>query len=117
MRTGLNSKRPRNYRSNARKPHGYVRSQTFDSNGPDVKLRGSASQIFEKYLGLARDATASGDRITAENYLQHAEHYYRIMNANGSGSRQPPSPTDDNSPDGPLGPNGRGPGESDQPGV
>lgn len=66
-------------------------SRALDSNGPDIKIRGTASQIFEKYLALARDATASGDRIMAENYLQHAEHYYRILNPNGSGQKQPPS--------------------------
>jgi hypothetical protein len=55
--------------------------QTFDSNGPDVRIRGSAFQVHEKYLQLARDAAASGDRIIAESYLQHAEHYYRIIAA------------------------------------
>jgi len=55
--------------------------QTFDSNGPDVRIRGSAFQVHEKYLQLARDAASSGDRIMAENYLQHAEHYYRIIAA------------------------------------
>jgi hypothetical protein len=55
--------------------------QTFDSNGPDVRIRGSAFQVHEKYLQLARDASSSGDRIMAESYLQHAEHYYRIIAA------------------------------------
>jgi hypothetical protein len=55
--------------------------QTFDSNGPDVRIRGTAFQVHEKYLQLARDAASSGDRIIAENYLQHAEHYYRIIAA------------------------------------
>jgi hypothetical protein len=58
-----------------------LRMQTFDSNGPDVRIRGSAFQVHEKYLQLARDASSSGDRIIAENYLQHAEHYYRIIAA------------------------------------
>lgn len=62
---------------------GYSRNQTFDSSGPDVKIRGSASQILERYLGLARDASSSGDRVAAESYLQHAEHYYRILNSAG----------------------------------
>lgn len=57
--------------------------RNFDSNGPDVKIRGTANTIFERYCQLARDANASGDRIAAENYLQHAEHYYRIMLAQG----------------------------------
>ncbi len=54
-------------------------NRTFDSNGPEIKIRGSASHVYEKYLQLARDANASGDRVMAENYLQHAEHYYRIL--------------------------------------
>ena len=58
-----------------------LRHQTFDSNGPDVRVRGNAWQVYEKYQSLARDATSSGDRVMAENYLQHAEHYYRIIEA------------------------------------
>jgi hypothetical protein len=60
---------------------GHNPNRTFDSNGPEIKIRGSASHVYEKYLQLARDANASGDRIMAENYLQHAEHYYRILAA------------------------------------
>src|SRR5271168_944745 len=56
-------------------------NRTFDSNGPEIKIRGSAPHVYEKYLQLARDANSSGDRVMAENYLQHAEHYYRIMAA------------------------------------
>jgi len=56
-------------------------NRTFDSNGPDIKIRGSASHVYEKYLQLARDANTQGDRVMAENYLQHAEHYYRILSA------------------------------------
>jgi hypothetical protein len=63
-----------------RKPHLPLRLQTFDSNGPEVRIRGNAYQVYEKYLQLARDAAAAGDRIAAENYLQHAEHYFRIIN-------------------------------------
>ena len=48
-------------------------NRTYDSNGPEIKIRGSASHVYEKYLQLARDANASGDRVMAENYLQHAE--------------------------------------------
>lgn len=62
--------------------------QTFDSSGPDVRIRGNAYQVLEKYLALARDATAAGDRISAENFYQHAEHYYRVINANSEGHRQ-----------------------------
>jgi hypothetical protein len=58
-----------------------LRHQTFDSNGPEVRVRGNAWQVYEKYQALARDATSSGDRVTAENLLQHAEHYYRIIEA------------------------------------
>jgi hypothetical protein len=60
---------------------GYNPNRTFDSSGPEIKIRGSASHVYEKYLQLARDANSSGDRVMAENYLQHAEHYYRIMAA------------------------------------
>jgi hypothetical protein len=58
-----------------------LRHQTFDSNSIDVRVRGNAWQVHEKYQALARDAQASGDRVGAENYLQHAEHYYRIIEA------------------------------------
>ena len=64
-------------------PH---RAQTFESNGPSVKIRGNAYQIFERYVALAREAAASGDRIAAENLYQHAAHYYRIMNSYGDGN-------------------------------
>lgn len=56
-------------------------SRNFESNGPDVKIRGNAAHIAERYVQLARDATATGDSVTAENYLQHAEHYFRILSA------------------------------------
>jgi hypothetical protein len=60
---------------------GFNPNRTYDSSGPEVKIRGAASHVYEKYLQLARDANSSGDRVMAENYLQHAEHYYRIMAA------------------------------------
>src|ERR1700756_4781507 len=63
-----------------RPPH---RSQTFDSNGPGLKIRGNAYQVFERYVALAREAASAGDRIAAENLYQQAEHYFRVMNANG----------------------------------
>lgn len=56
-------------------------NRSFDSAGPDIKIRGTAQSVYEKYLQLARDANSAGDRVQAENYLQHAEHYYRIMMA------------------------------------
>jgi len=57
-------------------------SSNFESSGPDVKIKGNAIQVHERYQALARDALSSGDRVAAENYLQHAEHYQRIINAN-----------------------------------
>lgn len=80
MRQNSNHKRPRNRGNLGRKPSNN-RNQTFDSNGPSVRIRGNAFQVHEKYLTLARDAYASGDRVMAENYFQHAEHYYRVVNA------------------------------------
>src|ERR671914_1288678 len=56
-------------------------TRTYESNGPDVKIRGTAQHIADKYAQLSRDAQASGDPVGAENYLQHAEHYYRIIAA------------------------------------
>jgi hypothetical protein len=67
---------------------GFNPNRTYDSSGPEVKIRGSASHVYEKYLQLARDANSSGDRIMAENYLQHAEHYYRIMAATAAQQAQ-----------------------------
>ena len=60
----------------------------FDSNGPEVRIRGTAHQVYEKYLGLARDASGSGDRVASENQLQPAEHYYRIILAQNEAERQ-----------------------------
>ncbi|MFT5510800.1 MAG: hypothetical protein ACI89J_003898, partial [Hyphomicrobiaceae bacterium] len=54
-------------------------TRSFESNGPDVKIRGTPSHIAEKYVTMARDALTSGDPVLAENYLQHAEHYNRII--------------------------------------
>ncbi|WP_300541987.1 DUF4167 domain-containing protein [Maricaulis sp.] len=57
-------------------------NRSYESNGPEVKIRGNASQIYDKYLQLARDASSAGDRVRAENLYQHAEHYFRIIQAN-----------------------------------
>jgi hypothetical protein len=57
------------------------RNHVFDSSGPDLRVRGTAQQLFEKYLQLGRDANSSSDRVMAESYFQHAEHYFRIINA------------------------------------
>ncbi|MDR6181780.1 hypothetical protein QE368_000622 [Asaia bogorensis NBRC 16594] len=64
------------------------RNHVFDSNGPDMRVRGTAQQLFEKYLQLGRDATGTGDRILAEAYFQHAEHYFRILNAMTQAAQQ-----------------------------
>ena len=56
-------------------------TRNYESNGPDVKIRGTAAQIAERYRSLARDAFASGELVTAESHLQHAEHYTRIIMA------------------------------------
>src|SRR6266480_4655635 len=56
-------------------------TRIYESNGPDVKIRGTASHVAEKYVQLARDAQTSGDPVAAENYYQHAEHYFRLIAA------------------------------------
>lgn len=76
------------------------RNQVFDSNGPDGRIRGNAHQVMERYLALARDASSQGDRVAAENYYQHAEHYFRLVNAynQSNGQRRPqgsPTPAED----------------------
>lgn len=87
MRPGQQNKRGRGRGSNNgggnfnRNKGGNPLSRTYDSSGPDVKIRGTAQHIAEKYSALARDAQSAGDRVMAENYLQHAEHYNRIIAA------------------------------------
>ncbi len=89
---------------NGRKPNVPMRHQTFDSNGPEVRIRGNAYQVNEKYLTLARDAATSGDRIAAENFFQHAEHYFRIMHlgneSRAQGQGRQPAPAAEKSGDG-----------------
>jgi len=63
------------------------KGQTYDSSGPDIRVRGNAYQVLEKYLQLARDAGTMGDRVAAENFLQHADHYYRVVSAMSEGRR------------------------------
>lgn len=81
MRPGQNrrmrGRNNNNNNGNRKSPNPLQRS--YESNGPDVKVRGTAQHVAEKYLQLARDAQASGDPVAAENYFQHAEHYYRIL--------------------------------------
>lgn len=76
MRPNNSNKRTRG-RSRSKNTNPLARS--YESNGPDVKIRGSALQVADKYAQLARDAQSAGDRVMAENYFQHAEHYYRIV--------------------------------------
>jgi hypothetical protein len=64
-------------------------NRSYESNGGDVKIRGTALHVAEKYVQLARDAQSAGDRVAAENYLQHAEHYYRILAAAQAQMPQP----------------------------
>src|SRR5271169_525353 len=78
MRPGQNKQRMRGRPTNNRRgPNPLTRS--YESNGPDVKIRGNAHHVAEKYLQLARDAHTGGDPVAAENYLQHAEHYFRLI--------------------------------------
>ena len=82
MKPSQPTKRPRGHRGNGRRPNG-GRNSNFESSGPQGKIRGTAYQVIEKYQALGRDALTFGDRVAAENYFQHAEHYYRVMVANG----------------------------------
>lgn len=66
-------------RGRGRKPGQQNPNRAYESTGPDIKVRGSAQTVFEKYQQLGRDANSSGDRVLAENYLQHAEHYFRLL--------------------------------------
>ncbi len=111
MRQGSNTGRRPRGRPNRRQhgSNGGQRSGNFDSNGPEGRIRGSAAQVYEKYMNFARDATSGGDRVAAEAYFQHAEHYFRIINdstdprsESQSATRQQHSggrdPRDDNGP-------------------
>ena len=84
-----NNKRPRG-RNTGRRPQN-PGNRSFESNGPEVKVRGSASQICDKYLTLARDASSAGDRVRAESLLQHAEHYYRLVNGGDDARTENPN--------------------------
>jgi len=78
MRQGQNNRRNR---SRGRGRSGNPAARSYESNGPDVKIKGTAAHIAEKYQALARDALSSGHIVRAENYMQHAEHYNRILMA------------------------------------
>jgi hypothetical protein len=106
MRNGQNNKRMRNRNNNSNNNnnnnHNNRRGQNpmtrvFESNGPDIKIRGTASHVAEKYVQLARDARSSGDPVAAENYYQHAEHYFRLIAAAQEQFRQnQPQPRTEN---------------------
>jgi len=121
MRQGQNnSKRSRG--RGGRKPQ-HSTNRAYDSNGPDVKIRGNAAHICEKYQQLARDAISAGDRIAAENYYQHAEHYYRLLLAaqQGPEGQQRPQtnlayrPDEDEENEGDFAPDGPQPRHPGQP--
>lgn len=78
MRQAQQNRRGRGRNNNNRKSQNPL-TRSYESNGPDVKIRGTPSHIAEKYVTMARDALSSGDPVLAENYLQHAEHYNRII--------------------------------------
>jgi uncharacterized protein DUF4167 len=98
MRTGSDQRSRGRFNANRpfqQPPRIPQHNQTFDSNGPNIKIRGSAHQIFERYVALAREALISDDRVAAENFYQYAEHYFRISNASREGNQEgtPPRPT------------------------
>src|ERR1700686_5463264 len=96
MRNGQNNNKRMRNRNNNNNNNNNRRGQNpmtrvFESNGPDVKIRGTASHVAEKYVQLARDAHTSGDPVAAENYFQHAEHYLRLIATAQEQFRQSPS--------------------------
>src|SRR5206468_4780803 len=102
MRNGQNKQRMRNRNNNNNNNNNHNRrgqnpmTRVYESNGPDIKIRGTASHIAEKYLQLARDArSSSGDPVAAENYYQHAEHYFRLIAAAQEQFRQNQQPRGD----------------------
>jgi len=99
MRPNNQNNKNRSRNRNGGRKHVNPLSRSYESTGPDVKVRGNASHIAEKYLQLARDAQSSGDSVMAENYLQHAEHYFRIVMAaqqqSGQRSDQPGQDNDE----------------------
>lgn len=73
-----NKSRNRN-RNNRRVTSGNIVNRVFDSSGPEGRVRGTPQQVIEKYSALAHDAHLSGDRVAAENFMQHSEHYSRLL--------------------------------------
>ena len=79
--TGKNNRQRGRGRRNGHNGGQINRNTTIDSNGPDVRIRGNAQQLHEKYIALANDASAAGERIQAEAYFQFADHYFRVNTA------------------------------------
>src|SRR2546423_11614374 len=100
MKNGQNNKRMRNRNNNNNNNNRRGQNpmtRVYESNGPDIKIRGTASHVAEKYVQLASDARSSGDPVAAENYYQHAEHYFRLIAAPQEQFRQnQPQPRTDN---------------------
>jgi len=114
MRSGSHQRPPGRYNGNRpfQQPQRVAQNnQTFDSNGPNIKIRGSAHQIFERYVALAREAAIGDDRVAAENFYQHAEHYFRINNASREGNQQATSPRPTTPADVEMNSSETGPGE------
>jgi hypothetical protein len=89
VRQGQQNRRGRGRNNNRKGGHHNPLSRSFESNGPAERIRGTPAHIAEKYLSLARDAQASGDTVLEQNYLQHAEHYNRIIMAYRDQFNQP----------------------------
>src|SRR6267142_2036938 len=96
MRNRNNNNNSNNNNNNNRRGQNPM-TRVFESNGPDIKIRGTASHVAEKYVQLARDARSSGDPVASENYYQHAEHYFRLIAAAQEQFRQnQPQPRTEN---------------------
>ena len=97
MRNRNNNSNNNNNNNNNNRRGQNPMTRVFESNGPDIKIRGTASHVAEKYVQLARDARSSGDPVAAENYYQHAEHYFRLIAAAQEQFRQnQPQPRTEN---------------------
>jgi hypothetical protein len=97
MRNRNNNNNNNNSNNNNNRRGQNPMTRVFESNGPDIKIRGTASHVAEKYVQLARDARSSGDPVAAENYYQHAEHYFRLIAAAQEQFRQnQPQPRTEN---------------------
>ena len=83
MKHGSNQRRVRSRGQGRKNP----KNHTYESNHPEIKVRGTAQQVFDRYMALARDASSAGDRIAAESHYQFAEHYFRILSADGGDQR------------------------------